>query len=100
MTRRLVLKLALAAAPAIAIGRLPALAAEAPITRAQVLAALARANAYWQRNNKPEQWPFWDVAAYHTGNMAAYALTRNEAWRAYSTAWAEHNQWRGAASDD
>ncbi len=104
MTRRLYLKLALAAIPALAIGGLPALAAEAsgvaPITRAQVMDALARANGYWQRNNKPEQWPFWDVAAYHTGNMAAYALTRNEAYRAYSTAWAEHNAWRGAASDD
>ena len=74
--------------------------ASTDLSRAQVIAALERANGYWQRNNAPQQWPFWDVAAYHTGNMAAYALTRNEAWRAYSTAWAEHNRWRGAGSDD
>ncbi|QJE03471.1 glycoside hydrolase family 88 protein [Massilia forsythiae] len=68
-------------------------------TRAQALAALERANRYWQAHNPPEKWPFWDVAAYHTGNMAAYALTGNASWRAYSTAWAEHNRWRGASSD-
>jgi unsaturated rhamnogalacturonyl hydrolase len=99
MTRRLCLKLAVAGV-ALTIGGSAFAAIAAPITRAQVLAAIDRANGYWQRNNAPQQWPFWDVAAYHTGNMAAYALTRNEAYRAYSTAWAEHNRWRGAASDD
>lgn len=99
MTRRLCLKLAVAGVALAASGGALALATT-PISRAQVLAALERANGYWQRNNAPQQWPFWDVAAYHTGNMAAYALTRNEAYRAYSTAWAEHNRWRGAASDD
>jgi unsaturated rhamnogalacturonyl hydrolase len=104
MTRRLTLKLAVAGMALAASGGALALdaapAAKTTVARAQVLAALHRANGYWQRTNKPEQWPFWDVAAYHTGNMAAYALTRNEAYRAYSTAWAEHNRWRGAASDD
>jgi rhamnogalacturonyl hydrolase YesR len=74
--------------------------ADARPARSEVLAAIARANNYWQRQHPPRQRPFWDEAAYHTGNMAAYALTRNEAWRAYSTAWAEHNHWRGADSDD
>lgn len=103
MTRRLCLKLAVAGATMILGGgafAAEAAPATAPVSRAQVLAAIERANGYWQRNNAPQQWPFWDVAAYHTGNMAAYALTRNEAYRAYSTAWAEHNRWRGAASDD
>lgn len=67
--------------------------------RADVLAALARANDYWQRVHPPQQRAFWDEAAYHTGNMAAYALTGNERWRAYSTAWADYNAWRGAGSD-
>jgi rhamnogalacturonyl hydrolase YesR len=68
-------------------------------TRAQALAALALANDYWQRHNPPTRHAFWDVAAYHTGNMAAYALTRNEDWLAYSTAWAEHNHWSSAGSN-
>jgi len=69
-------------------------------TRAAVRAALARANSYWQANNPPEKWSFWDVAAYHTGNMEAYALTGDEAYRRYSTAWAEHNGWSSAGSTD
>ena len=32
--------------------------------------------------------------------MEAYFLTGNEAYRAYSEAWAEHNEWKGAKSDD
>jgi rhamnogalacturonyl hydrolase YesR len=101
MTRRLCLKLALVATAAIATGcATTGTPGAAPVSRVQALAALERANGYWQRTNAPQQWPFWDVAAYHTGNMAAYALTGNEAYRAYSTAWAEHNRWRGAASDD
>ncbi|MFC5462806.1 glycoside hydrolase family 88 protein [Massilia niabensis] len=103
MTRRLYLKIAAAGVAAIATGcatsRNAGAAAAAGITRPEVLAALRRANDYWQANNPPQQWAFWDVAAYHTGNMAAWQLTQNPAWRNYSTAWAEHNAWRGATSD-
>lgn len=67
-------------------------------TRAAVLDALHLANDYWQRTHSPALWAFWDVAAYHTGNMEAYRLTGHAAYRAYSTAWAEHNGWRGAGS--
>jgi rhamnogalacturonyl hydrolase YesR len=67
-------------------------------TAPQVMSALVRANDYWQRNHSPAQSPFWDVAAYHTGNMAAWEVTRNEAYRQYSTAWAEHNNWGSATS--
>ncbi|MCV2367250.1 glycoside hydrolase family 88/105 protein [Roseateles oligotrophus] len=70
----------------------------AATSQAQVLAALHLANRYWQRSQAAEQWAFWDVAAYHSGNIEAYRLTGDEAYRSYSTAWAEHNQWRGAAS--
>jgi rhamnogalacturonyl hydrolase YesR len=101
MKRRLYLKFGLAAVAAAAAGCAgPRARAAVRPERSQVLAAIARANDYWQHAHPPQQRPFWDEAAYHTGNMAAYALTRNEAWRAYSTAWAEHNRWRGAASDD
>ena len=101
MTRRLYLKLSLAALAAFAAGCSTTgdVQGDAP-ERAQVVAAMERANDYWQRNNAPQQWAFWDVAAYHTGNLAAHALTGNDAYVAYSTAWAEHNRWRGAGSDD
>lgn len=111
MTRRLCLTLILAATVSVAAGcanigtNLGAsgganggAAIQTP-TRAEVVADLVRANDYWQRQHAPQQWAFWDVAAYHTGNMAAHALTGNAAYRDYSTAWAEHNRWRGAGSD-
>ena len=59
-----------------------------------------KVNTYWQSNNAPEVRAFWDNAAYHTGNMEAYFLTGNDAYREYSEKWAEHNQWKGAKSND
>lgn len=94
------MKLGVAALAATAGGcAAPRAGAGARPQRSQVLALIARANDYWQGQHPPQQRPFWDEAAYHTGNMAAYALTRNEAWRAYSTTWAQHNDWRGATSE-
>jgi len=69
-------------------------------SRAGVIALIDKVNGHWQRSNAPTEWSFWNVAAYHTGNMAAYRLTGNEAWRRYSEAWAEHNRWMGAKSTD
>jgi rhamnogalacturonyl hydrolase YesR len=63
-----------------------------------VLNIIHKVNSYWQTNNKPQARAFWDVAAYHTGNMEAYFLTKNEDYRRYSEAWAEHNGWMGAKS--
>ncbi len=59
-----------------------------------------KVNRYWQTNNKAETWAFWHPAAYHTGNMEAYFLTGNPEYLAYSEAWAEHNQWKGAKGND
>jgi len=59
-----------------------------------------KVNNYWQSNNPTNVRSFWDHAAYHTGNMAAYHLTKNESFRAYSEAWANHNQWMGAKGSD
>lgn len=97
-SRRSSLKAALAGAAVLAAGCASRPAPTA--ARAGVLDALHRANSYWQRNHPPEQWAFWDVAAYHTGNMEAWLLTGHEPYRAYSSAWAEHNGWRGARSND
>lgn len=69
-------------------------------TKETVLTQLNLANAYWQTNNKPQVRAFWDHAAYQTGNMELYALTKNEAYRKYAEDWAAHNQWMGAKSSD
>lgn len=66
----------------------------------EVLAIINKANNYWQANNKAEVRSFWDHAAYHTGNMEAYSITKNEAFREYSEKWAIHNKWMGAKSSD
>lgn len=76
-----------------------ALAAK-PTEAQEVRKLIDRVNSYWQTNHRPEVWSFWDQAAYHTGNMEAYFLTGDERYRAYSEAWAEHNEWRGAKCND
>ena len=65
-----------------------------------VVTIIAQVNDYWQSNNSPQVCSFWDNAAYHTGNMEAYFLTNNPAYLQYSTDWAEHNEWKGAKSDN
>lgn len=67
---------------------------------AKVRDIISRVNGYWQSHNRPEATSFWHVAAYHTGNMEAYKLTGNKKYLAYSLAWAEHNEWKGAKNDD
>ena len=66
----------------------------------EVRLIISKVNNYWQSNNKAEVNPFWHHAAYHTGNMEAYRLTGNEDWLDYSQRWAEHNEWKGAKSND
>lgn len=59
-----------------------------------------KVNEHWQKNHKPETSSFWNYAVYHTGNMEAYFLTGNKDYLDYSEAWAIHNEWKGAKSDD
>ena len=67
--------------------------AKAPAQEAkEVRAIIDKVNTYWQTNTPAEVNPFWDNAAYHTGNMEAYFLTGNDVYRDYSERWAEHNQ--------
>ena len=79
---------------------LPMMATKQNKEAQEVRKIIDKVNTYWQTNNKPEVRSFWDNAAYHTGNMEAYFLTGNEAYRAYSEAWANHNQWKGAKSNN
>ena len=74
--------------------------AKPAFSKGEVLGIINKVNNYWQANNPPQQRAFWDVAAYHTGNMEAYFLTKNEAWKTYSATWADFNNWMGAKSKD
>ncbi|QJD78868.1 glycoside hydrolase family 88/105 protein [Spirosoma rhododendri] len=69
-------------------------------TKIGVLTTIQRVNDHWQSTHPDHRRAFWDNAAYHTGNMEAYFLTKNDAYRQYSEAWASHNDWKGAKSDD
>jgi rhamnogalacturonyl hydrolase YesR len=69
-------------------------------SKEEVMVIIHKVNGYWQQQNPSPGRAFWDVAAYHTGNMEAYFLTRNETYRQYSEAWAAHNQWKGAKSEN
>ncbi len=65
-----------------------------------VLSIIDKVNQHWQESNPKHGRAFWDNAAYHTGNMEAYFLTKNPDYLAFSKAWAEHNEWKGAKSDN
>lgn len=62
----------------------------------EVVRIIEKVNNYWQSNHANPGNPFWDNAAYHTGNMEAYFATGNEAYRKYSERWAIQNNWIGA----
>ena len=68
--------------------------------KGEVLSVINQVNTYWQTNNSPETRPFWDNAAYHTGNMEVYFLTGNEEQLAYTKRWAEYNKYCGATSNN
>lgn len=78
----------------------PAVSAADNTGSAKVRQIIEKVNDRWQATHAPEATPFWHVAAYHTGNMEAYRLTGKSEYLDYSTAWAEHNNWKGATSDD
>ncbi|MDR7331208.1 glycoside hydrolase family 88 protein [Roseateles asaccharophilus] len=68
--------------------------------RADVVAAIDKANSYWMARTPANEWAFWNVAAYHTGNLEAWRATGNDKYLRYTQAWAEQNQWQGAKSTD
>ena len=67
-------------------------------TQKKVLSVIDKVNDYWQSTHPNPGWAFWDEAAYHTGNMAAYRVTKKDAYKNYSEKWAEKNKWMGATS--
>lgn len=66
----------------------------------EVVATIHKVNQHWQETHPEHGRSFWDNAAYHTGNMEAFFLTGDSAYYNYSKAWADHNEWKGAKSDD
>lgn len=76
----------------------------------QVLADLNKVNQHWQQEHPitpATEWkpyadysPFWQNAAYHTGNLAAWQVTGDAQYLAYTRHWAEGNLWQGATSND
>ncbi|GAB3010846.1 glycoside hydrolase family 88 protein [Niabella terrae] len=71
-----------------------------PPAAGEVLALIHKVNKYWQQTHPEPGNAFWDEAAYQTANIAAFRVTGDTAYRNYALRWAEHNQWRGAGSDD
>jgi unsaturated rhamnogalacturonyl hydrolase len=70
------------------------------VSKDEVVRLMERVNDAYQAAHPEHGRAFWDNAAYHTGNLAAYAVTGREDYRAFSVAWAERNEWKGAKSDD
>ncbi|WP_343728729.1 glycoside hydrolase family 88 protein [Duganella sp.] len=66
----------------------------------EVVGIINKVNNYWQQREPAQKWAFWDIAAYHTGNIEAYRITGNQTWLKYSQDWAAHNDWQGAKSTD
>lgn len=70
------------------------------MTKQEAIKIVERVNDHWQKENPQPAWSFWHPAVYQTGNMAAYEVTKKEAYKQYAIAWAEKNQWKGATSDN
>lgn len=66
----------------------------------KIIEIIEKVNDHWQQNNPNHGDAFWHRAVYHTGNIAAYKVTKNENYKKYSIAWAEKNEWKGAKSDN
>lgn len=66
----------------------------------EVITLINKVNDKWQNENSYKTRSFWDNAAYHTGNMEAYKITGNRAYKEYSENWANHNNWQGAKSSN
>lgn len=65
-----------------------------------IIDIIYKVNDHWQSTHPVHGDAFWNRAAYHTGNMEAYFLTKEPKFLAYSEQWAEHNEWKGAKSTD
>ncbi len=66
----------------------------------EVISLIEKVNNHWIDNHPHHGNAFWNRAAYHTGNMAAYKVVKNPKFLEYTTAWAEKNEYKGAKSNN
>ena len=64
--------------------------------RDDIMAVLNTVNQTWQQRNPSHGDYFWNRAVYHIGNMEAYAVTGDQQYSDFSTAWAQKSNWWGA----
>ncbi|VBB44755.1 conserved exported hypothetical protein [uncultured Paludibacter sp.] len=69
-------------------------------TQNELINILQKVNNYWQSTHSNPGNSFWDNAAYQTGNMEAYFITKNPTYLKYAEKWAEQNEWKGAKGND
>ena len=62
---------------------------------ADVKENVLRANNYYQATNNADAHTFWDIAAYHTGNLETYFTFGGDDYLDYSFRWAESRDWMG-----
>lgn len=65
-----------------------------------LLQTLQKVNNYWQQTHPNPGNSFWNNAAYQTGNMEAYSISKNTSYLEYAEKWAIQNQWQGAKGND
>jgi unsaturated rhamnogalacturonyl hydrolase len=70
------------------------------IHKEDVLNLIIKVNDHYQLSHQNPGNSFWDNSAYHTGNIAAFSVTRNSKHLKYSEDWAIKNEWKGAKSDN
>ncbi len=70
------------------------------IHKEDVLNLIIKVNDHYQLSHQNLGNSFWDNSAYHTGNIAAFSVTRNSEHLKYSEDWAIKNEWKGAKSDN
>ncbi|MGY5355667.1 glycoside hydrolase family 88/105 protein [Wenyingzhuangia sp. IMCC45467] len=66
----------------------------------ETIGLIQKVNNHWIATHPTHGNSFWNRAAYHTGNLEAYKVTKNPEYLAYSEAWATKNQWKGATSNN
>lgn len=69
-------------------------------SRDEAIEILHKVNDAWQLNKPEHENAFWHRAAYHTGNLAAYEVTKEQRYLDFSTSWAKQNEWKGAKTDN
>ncbi|MGC3976941.1 MAG: glycoside hydrolase family 88 protein, partial [Paludibacteraceae bacterium] len=78
----------------------PLLFSQQKTNQNELINTLQKVNNYWQTEHPDPGNAFWDNAAYQTGNMEAYFMTKHPAYLQYALKWAEKNEWKGAKGSD